>query len=173
MTTDPRTPRLRLTPYRPADEEDFTALFLDERVARWMGSGPQPEAEVRALFRRVFDEVYAEQLFDVWAVRRPDGSYAGHAEIKPTEQTGGHEIVYALARDSWGQGLGTELAEALVSYGFRELGLSAVHATVAESNTASLKLLDRIGFEHVRDIRESDGSTTRVLTCLPGSRPAG
>ena len=29
---------------------------------------------------------------------------------------------------------------------------------------ASLTLLDRIGFEHVRDIEEDDGSTTRVLT---------
>jgi RimJ/RimL family protein N-acetyltransferase len=42
----------------------------------------------------------------------------GHAELKPTEVVNGYEIVYALAPDVWGSGLGTELAEALVRYGF-------------------------------------------------------
>lgn len=93
-----------------------------------------------------------------------DGRLVGHAEIKRTDEAGGHEIVYALAPEAWGSGLGTELAEAIVAYGFDTLGLAEVHATVAEPNTASLVLLERIGFAHVRDVREDDGSTTRVLT---------
>ncbi|MGW1550119.1 GNAT family N-acetyltransferase, partial [Streptomyces sp. NPDC002346] len=60
-----------------------------------------------------------------------------------------------------------ELAEAIVAYGFDNLGLTKVHATVAAPNEASLTLLDRIGFEHVRDIKEDDGSTTRVLVRRP------
>ncbi|MFF7307684.1 GNAT family N-acetyltransferase [Streptomyces sp. NPDC008137] len=160
-----RTPRLHLDPYTPQDEESFVALFQDARVSRWMGDGPSPEADDRALFGRIFTKVYAQDLFDVWAVRR-DGRLIGHAEIKRTDAVGGHEIVYALAPEAWGGGLGTELAEALVAYGFQTLGLSEVHATVDERNTASLHLLDRIGFAHVRDIEEDDGSLTRVLTRL-------
>lgn len=63
-----------------------------------------------------------------------------------------------------GAGLGTELARAVVAHGFGTLGLTEVHATVAAANEASLTLLRRIGFEHMRDIEEDDGSTTRVLT---------
>ncbi|MFI7357547.1 GNAT family N-acetyltransferase [Streptomyces avidinii] len=163
MTPVLRTERLLLDPYTPADEEGFVDLFQDVRVSRWMGDGPGTEAEDRALFGRVFTKVYAEDLFDVWAVRR-EGRLVGHAEIKRTEAVDGHEIVYALAPGAWGSGLGTELAEAIVAYGFDTLGLAEVHATVAESNTASLVLLERIGFTHVRDVREDDGSTTRVLT---------
>ncbi|WP_298563160.1 GNAT family N-acetyltransferase [Streptomyces luteogriseus] len=158
-----RTPRLVLDAYRPDDEEDFVALFQDRRVSRWMGDGPDAEAEDRALFRRIFSKVYAEDLFDVWAVRRA-GLLVGHAEIKRTEEVDGHEIVYALGPEVWGSGLGTELAEALVGHGFESLGLTAVHATVAAQNKASLRLLGRIGFEHARDIVEDDGSLTRVLT---------
>lgn len=158
-----RTDRLLLEPYTPADEEDFVALFQDVAVSRWMGDGPSSEEEDRALFGRIFTTVYAHRLFDVWAVRR-DGRLIGHAEIKPTEESGGHEIIYALAPAAWGSGLGTELARALVAYGFDTLGLAEVHATVAAPNSASLTLLNRIGFEHVRDISEDDGSTTRVLT---------
>ncbi|WP_327165649.1 GNAT family N-acetyltransferase [Streptomyces zaomyceticus] len=161
-----RTERLLLEPYVPEDEEAFTALFQDPRVSRWMGDGPVPEEDDRALFGRIFTKVYARGLFPVWAVRRDD-LLVGHAEIKPTEQVGGHEIVYALAPAAWGAGLGTEVAETLVAYGFDTLGLPKVHATVAEENTASLVLLGRIGFQHVRDITEEDGGTTRVLTRRP------
>ncbi|MFF4447190.1 GNAT family N-acetyltransferase [Streptomyces sp. NPDC001502] len=163
MTPVLRTERLLLDPYTPEDEEGFVALFQDTRVSRWMGDGPTSEAEDRALFGRVFTKVYAENLFDVWAVRR-DGRLVGHAEIKRTDEVDGHEIIYALAPAAWGAGLGTEIAEAIVAYGFGLLGLTEVHATVADANTASLVLLERIGFTRVRDLREDDGSTTHVLT---------
>ncbi|MER7660001.1 GNAT family N-acetyltransferase [Streptomyces sp. NPDC096193] len=157
-----RTERLVLEPYTPEDEEDFVALFQDTRVSQWMGDGPASEAADRALFGRLFTKVYARGLFDVWAVRR-DGFRVGHAEIKPTEAVGGHEIIYALAPTVWGSGLGTEPAEALVDHGFDSVGLNEVFATVAAANKASLTLPARIGFEHVRDVEEEDGSTTRVL----------
>ncbi|MFE7329303.1 GNAT family N-acetyltransferase [Streptomyces sp. NPDC057565] len=166
MTPTLRTERLLLEPYIPEDEEGFVSLFQDTRVSQWMGDGPACEAADRALFRRIFTKVYAQDLFDVWAVRR-DGLLVGHAEIKRTDVVAGHEIIYALAPTAWGSGLGTELAEAIVAYGFDNLGLTKVHATVAAPNEASLTLLDRIGFEHVRDIKEDDGSITRVLVRRP------
>ncbi|MFE5613777.1 GNAT family N-acetyltransferase [Streptomyces sp. NPDC056524] len=163
MTPTLRTERLLLEPYVPEDEDGFVALFQDARVSRWMGDGTTSEADDRALFGRIFSKVYAEELFDVWAVRR-DGRLVGHAEIKRTDQVDGFEIIYALAPEAWGCGLGGEVAEAIVAYGFGTLGLTEVHATVAAPNTASLALLARLGFTHVRDVTEADGSTTRVLT---------
>ncbi|MFG3704758.1 GNAT family N-acetyltransferase [Micromonospora sp. NPDC047670] len=157
-----RTDRLLVEPYRPDDAEDFVALFTDAEVGRFMGDGPMAADEAGALFGRVFTKVYANDLFDVWAVRR-DGRYVGHAEIKRTDQVDGHEIVYALAKPAWGAGLGTELARALVRYGFDTLGLPRMYATVADANHASLALLGKLGFVHERDIAEDDGSVTRVL----------
>ncbi|MCX5498767.1 GNAT family N-acetyltransferase [Streptomyces sp. NBC_00053] len=173
MTTPAlHTARLHLAPYTPGDEEDFVALFQDPLVSRWMGEGTQSEAEDRALFGRVFSKVYAQDLFDVWAVRH-EGRFVGHAEIKPSTDVGGHEIVYALAATAWGQGFGTEIAQALTGYGLDTLGLTEVHATVAADNAASLTLLGRIGFRHVRDRVEDDGSTTRVLTRSAASGTGG
>ncbi|MDR3081234.1 MAG: GNAT family N-acetyltransferase [Streptomyces sp.] len=163
MTPTLQTERLLLDPYVPEDEEGFVALFQDARVSQWMGDGPSSEADDRALFGRIFTKVYAQDLFDVWAVRR-DGHLIGHAEIKRTDEAGGHEIVYALAPAAWGAGLGTEVAEGLVAYGFGTLGLTEVHATVDAQNKASLVLLGKIGFKHVRDITEEDGGITHVLT---------
>lgn len=155
------TARLTLDPYRMADEEDFVAFFQDTRVSQFMGDGPQTEAADRALFHRVFP-VYAEQRFAVWAVRR-DGRLIGHAEIKHTDTVDGHEIVYALAADQWGEGLGTELARAIIGYGWDTLGLEHVHATVDDANVGSSILLQRLGFEHARNIAE-DAGIVRVYT---------
>ncbi|MDI3418229.1 GNAT family N-acetyltransferase [Streptomyces luteolus] len=168
MRPTPGTPRLRtrrlcLDPYVPGDEDGFVALFGDPRVHRWMGDGTSSEDADRALLGRIFSKVYARRLFDVWAVRY-EGRLVGHAEIKPTEESGGHELVYALHPDTWGRGLGRELAGAIVAHGFGTLGLAEVHATVAAPNEASLALLHRLGFVHVRDLSEDDGSTTRLLT---------
>jgi ribosomal protein S18 acetylase RimI-like enzyme len=73
-------------------------------------------------------------------------------------------IIYALAPEVRGSGLGAEVARAIVAHGFGTLGLTEVHATVAGSNKASPAVLDKIGFEYVREITEDDGSKTRVLT---------
>jgi RimJ/RimL family protein N-acetyltransferase len=164
VTPTLRTERLLLEPYAPADEEDFVALFQDARVSQWMGDGPASEAADRALFQRIFTTVYAQDMFDVWAVRR-DGLLVGHAEIKPTYTVAGHEIIYALAPAVRRSGLGTELAEAIVAHGFGTLGLTKVYATVAAPNEASLTLLGNIGFQHVQDITEDDGRIIRVLVC--------
>ncbi|MEU2247531.1 GNAT family N-acetyltransferase [Streptomyces sp. NPDC019224] len=164
MTPSLRSERLLLEPYVPADEDDFVALFTDARVSRWMGDGPEPEDSLRTLFSRVFTHAYGGDGFDVWAVRR-DGRMVGHAEIKPSKAVEGHELIYAFAYEEWGQGLGTELARTITAYGFEVLGLEQVHATVAEPNAASLAALRKVGFQHVRDIPEEDGSTTLLLTC--------
>lgn len=164
MTPVLRTDRLVLEPYVPADEADFVALFQDTRVSQWMGDGPESEESDRALFWRVFTHVYEVNKFDVWAVRE-NGVYVGHAEIKPTEVVpGGHELIYALTHAAWGRGLGTELAKAICDYGFETLGLDAVHATIAEPNTGSIAVMEKIGFLHVRDKPEEDGPVTKVMT---------
>lgn len=157
-----RSERLLLERYVPADEEDFVALFMDERVSRYMGDGPEPEEDVRALFWRVFPNVYDTGAFDVWAVRE-GGRHIGHAEIKPSKTVPGHELIYALAHHAWGRGLGTELAKTIAAYGFDRLGLDEVYATVAAPNAGSLAVMARIGFVHMSDRDGEDGSVTRVL----------
>jgi RimJ/RimL family protein N-acetyltransferase len=168
MTPTITTDRLLLEPYLPEDVDDFVALFTDADVSRWMGDGPESEESNRAVFGRIFSHVYPTHRFDVWAVRE-NGHYVGHAEIKDTTDINGFEIIYALARHAWGRGLGTELAARLVAYGFDELDLTEVHATVHPDNTASLAALQKIGF-HVTDTIDDESGQTVVLTCRTEDR---
>ncbi|UFQ18822.1 MULTISPECIES: GNAT family N-acetyltransferase [Streptomyces] len=172
MTPELRSERLLLSAYVAADEPHFVALFQDAAVGRWFGDGVQSAAEDRALFGRIFSLVYAEERFPVWAVRYA-GRYVGHAEIKPSPESwlDGHEIVYGLTRESWGLGLGTELAQLLTAYGHETLGLTEVHATVDSENTASLAVLKRLGYTQDRTVPEDNGRTTLLLTSRPAAPP--
>ncbi|WP_052168671.1 GNAT family N-acetyltransferase [Actinoalloteichus spitiensis] len=163
MTDVVRTDRLLLQPYLPEDEESFVRLFQDEEVVRYVGNGLQTEAEDRALFHRVFTDVYANRRFDVWAVWF-DGAHVGHAELKPCSRAEGHELVYVLARAVWGRGLGRELVGGVLRQAFAVRRLPELHATVDVLNARSLFVLAATGFETVRDITEEDGGVTRLLT---------
>lgn len=172
MTPTLRTERMVLAPYTPADEDHFVALLTDEEVCRWMGQTAQPEDVIRSLFRAVFTEIYAKNMFDVWAVWS-DGQFIGHAEIKPTGNVDGHEVICAFVREAWGRGLGTELLKCVMDYAFDVLELTEVHGMVNAENTASMALSRKLGFEHVRDVIGDDGTRTHVVTASLKARDFG
>ncbi len=55
------------------------------------------------------------------------------------------EIFYKIHPDFWSRGYATEVAKALVSFGFNELKLHKIEAGVATENTRSIRVLEKIG----------------------------
>lgn len=154
------TERLVFRPYARGDEEEAVAMLTDADVMRFVGDGVLGEADARAMFGRTFTHVYATGAFDVWAVREKGGGpVIGHAEIKPRKGTEDFEIVYLLRREAWGRGYATEIARRLVEYGFEDLGLARVVATIDDENRASLKVAEKIGMRRVGEYEDEHGTT--------------
>ncbi|MER0477927.1 GNAT family N-acetyltransferase [Streptomyces sp. Edi2] len=168
MTPILRTDRLILAPYRPEDEEVFVALLGDEEVCRWMGQDRVPEEEIRVIFQAILHEIYAKNMFDVWAVWS-EGAYVGHAEIKKTGNVDGYEMIAALVKKSRGRGVGNELVRGLLHYAADTLQLSEVYGMVGAENAASLALGKKLGFTHVRDVVADDGTVTKMLVLPTGN----
>jgi ribosomal-protein-alanine N-acetyltransferase len=61
-------------------------------------------------------------------------------------QGGVTEIGYILARDHWGKGIAAEAVSAVIDQLFAE-GQRRIFADTDPENTASLALLDRLGFK--------------------------
>lgn len=55
------------------------------------------------------------------------------------------EMGYWIDKPTWGQGVASEAANAVVTYGFRDLGLQRIHAHHLASNPASGKVLQKAG----------------------------
>ncbi len=58
------------------------------------------------------------------------------------------EIGYSILSDLWNRGYATEVAEALTGYAFNRIGVQRVSARVLPQNTASARVLLKLGFEY-------------------------
>jgi RimJ/RimL family protein N-acetyltransferase len=83
----------------------------------------------------------------VWAITALEtGVLMGAAGLKPIENTAQFHIGYWLGRPFWGQGHATEAVRCILDYAERTFGPGCVLAEVYVDNTASRRLLEKVGF---------------------------
>ena len=141
-----RRSALRLRRYEHSDLPDFTALFGDPQVMRYVGEGSALDAAAATtLMDKIFEIYETDPSFFVWAVEQ-DAEYAGHAELKHRKGREEYEVVYILQRERWGRGLGGELCDLLASEA-RRRKIPFIIATVNPENLASSAILSRRGFK--------------------------
>ena len=76
------------------------------------------------------------------------------------------EIGYWLGTDYWGRGIVTEAVRAVTDYAFATFDICRVYAGVFEWNPASMRVLERAGYELEGRMRKSvtkDGETVDEL----------
>jgi RimJ/RimL family protein N-acetyltransferase len=56
-------------------------------------------------------------------------------------------VGYVLDQPAWGRGYATEMAFAVLRYGFRDLGLARIHAIATLDNHPSHRVLLKIGLK--------------------------
>jgi RimJ/RimL family protein N-acetyltransferase len=187
------TPRLRLRPLAAADEADLLALDLDPEVMRYVGSPPgvrSPAETAERARRRIAETERGEhEPLGFWRIEaRADGAFHGVGALirmpgrMPGRMPEGDdpseadvEVAYRLARSAWGRGFATEAAAALAAHALGPLGLPRVVAVTYPENTASQRVLDKVGFER-RGRRAYKGveATYHVLTAAAwAQRSAG
>ena len=74
----------------------------------------------------------------------------GWACLKDLDGTRNREIGYRLSRISWGKGYATELAKALVEYGFKKKRLKKIVAVTHPENIGSKKVLEKARLTFVK-----------------------
>ncbi len=159
------TPRLRLRPIRPADADQVVALHGDPAVMRLLGTGrPVPPARV---LRRDLPRLlahYGPSPLGCWAAEdRATDSFVGWFELRPMVggPTDSVELGYRLHRAAWGRGLATEGARALVDAVFRTSDALEVVATTMAVNTASRRVMEKVGLHWRRTYTEAEDGGAR------------
>lgn len=152
------TERLFLKRYSEDDRNQFIKLFTDNSVMKYVGDGVMTEAQAEAFWNKLFAELYP-QGYHIWAVlTKEDSNYIGHAGIyrRPTRKED-WEFVYFLNPKFWGKGYATEIAQQLVKFGFEELKLPEVFATVDEEHQDSIRVLEKAGMKFERFEFDEEG----------------
>ena len=150
------TERLRLRRIAPGDHDPyFQKIYADDAVMRTLPFGAAIDRDV---FERVVQSLmidpWNEHGFGPWLVeRRDDGQLLGHCGLRYWPGSDDVEVLYALARDAWDRGYATEAARASVAYGFQELGLARIIAAILPENTASRRVLEKLGMRETGPFR--------------------
>jgi len=157
------TARLRLRNLSLDDAADQHAYASDPEVALPGMWDPIPTLDENRLdlIETLARQVRGESM--EWGIERvADGRLIGRCgfvRFRAAHMNG--ELGYALARPHWRHGYMTEAVTAALAYGFERLGLHRAEAICLADNTASRRLLERMGFRLEGNAREAflqDGS---------------
>ena len=165
------TERLHLRPFTAADREAIHAVYSDPEVMRYVGHGAHRTPAETAAALRVYGEVLERRGFSFLAVTERDGgALVGDAGLHPLGDD--IELGYTLARGAWGRGYATELGRALLAYAFDVLGAARVVAQVEPENTASRRVLEKLGMRAV-DTRTAYGRPHLLYEVRRRAEPRG
>ena len=149
------TERLRLRPMTEADLGFIYRLFSDPETNRYSSypdlAAPEDAGRMYGGYLRPGFEDHFRLALEL----RETGEAVGTLGLyRYSERDRRAELGYDLLKGQWGRGYMTEAAGALLGYGFGELGLNRVEATVDPLNLRSVRLLERLGFTLEGRMRE-------------------
>ncbi|MBN1952804.1 MAG: GNAT family N-acetyltransferase [Bacteroidales bacterium] len=143
------TPRLRLREITLADLNDIHRLHAIPEVDEFNTLGlPKDISETRKLVKRLLDSgsrIPRESY--TWKIMLCDCDVLiGMAGLTPSnDKFRLGEIYYKFHPEFWGMGFATEVAKALIRFGFNRLKLHKVEAGVATGNKRSIRVLEKCG----------------------------
>ncbi len=144
------TRRLLLRPFRDEDAPDVYEYGRDPRVGPIAGWPPhQSLEESRAVIRTVFSVpgVFAMVLRETEKVIGSVGFVGSHpAGARP--DCPDDEIGYAMSPLFWGRGLMPEAVNAVLEYGFTDLGLRRIWCGHYAANWRSARVIEKCGFRY-------------------------
>jgi ribosomal-protein-alanine N-acetyltransferase len=145
LTTD----RLLLCETLPEDAKDVFAVLSQESIAQFYNIVPlTTTAQAVDLIERRHKAFQAGERIR-WSIRRKlDDKLMGSCGfVDLNNEAHRAEIGYELGQEYQGNGFVTEALETMLNYGFTQLALNRIEAQVVPENIASVKVLERLGFQ--------------------------
>jgi RimJ/RimL family protein N-acetyltransferase len=140
------TARLGLRPFARDDADFLAALYADPDVTRYLG-GTKDRARTEALLQeRILDYYEMHPGLGIWlTIERATGARIGFHLLNHIQGESIVQVGFTLDKASWGRGYATEMARAVLRYGFAELELPSIAGMASLGNTASQSVLQKIG----------------------------
>jgi RimJ/RimL family protein N-acetyltransferase len=144
-----RTARLVLRPYAIGDLDDVYDIQSRPEVARYLPVGARDREQVReALEERILATLPDGEggSLSLAVVLPGTGTVIGEVVLfVRSRQHRQGEIGYVFHPDHGGRGYATEAASAMLRLGFDQFGLHRIVGRIDARNTASARVLDRLG----------------------------
>lgn len=145
------TVRCRL---RYPDETDIPHIWSASQAPKFneglAWDPPSSMAEIKKPLRRAQESYLSGNEYSWTIESRKNREFVGWISIRKESGDREWSIGFWIHPTKQGQGFATECAAAVLEFGFSRLGAKVITAAHAAWNTASARVLRRIGMEHVR-----------------------
>lgn len=148
------TGRLRLRELTTGDAAFIIDLLNTPGWLQYIGDrNVRTEVQAIAYLQNGPLKGYREHGFGMWRVEtRADGTPIGMCGVMKREHLEAPDVGFALLPQYSGQGYAHEAARAVLNYAMESLGISKVSAIVLPGNTASIRLLEKLGLTFKKTI---------------------
>lgn len=154
------TQRIFLRHFVMEDLDDLFAFYRDPEVVRYIPDAPRSYDEAKKELEWFLNGHPKHPALGLWAtVHKETGQFIGRCGLLPWTIDGQQEVevAFALSKAFWGQGLGTEIARALVQHAFEHVHLSRLICLIEHGNQASINVAAKIGMTFEREARDEYG----------------
>ena len=151
-----QTARLLLRPMEAADTDAIFAMRSDPVVQRYGSHAPWTELQAAVDYiERDVQAMAAGTHAQFAVVRQEDAAVVGTCTLFHLDESCRRaDVGYVLLPSQWGRGYASEAVARLLDWGFDALRLNRVEADVDPRNTASARVLGRLGFTLEGHLRE-------------------
>ena len=153
------TPRFIIRDLEMDDWESVHSYASVPETSRYMIWGPNTEEDTQNFIKRVIAHSTHQPRthYSLTAYLKEEKKIIGGCDIR--FETSGHNhytgsIGYCLHPDYWLQGYGTEMAQAMIEFGFTNLQMHRIFATCDVENIASIRVLEKSGMTKEGCMRE-------------------
>ena len=150
------TNRLSLRWISAEDVDDVYTIYSDPEVMRYWSTPPLADRNAASKLVSEIHESFKRRELLKWGIAlRKDDTLIGSVTLFHPDFTHRRaEIGYALGRAHWGQGYMQETLKAVLTYAFEVLEFHRIEADVDPRNVASIRTLERLGFQREGYLRE-------------------
>ena len=141
------TERLQLREFSPDDAQSMFDLNADPEVIKYTGDQPFESIDQAKTFLENYKD-YKKNGFGRWAIiTKSDHEFIGWCGLKLNEEKL-IDLGFRVFRKHWNKGYATEAAKFCLNYGFETLGFDQIIGRVVAENTASIKVLEKLGMRY-------------------------
>jgi len=147
------TERTILRPLRASDaQEAFDNWATDSDVAKYTRWNVHLSVdETTAWLKDTEAKIFSDTDYDWGFVFKETGVLFGSGGLFYNEEHKTLELGYVLAKNFWGKGLATEVAQVMVDYAVIILDTKKIFASHQKGNDASGRVLEKLGFTYIGD----------------------
>lgn len=146
------TGRIILRELDDLDLSPLAEIYSDPEVMRYVGNGVILDSSQTARSISNWKKYYERFKFGNWAtIEKNTSTFIGLCGLSWLPDNSDIEVSYLFSKPAWGKGYATETANAILDYGFNNLGLERIVALVYSENKPSIHVIDKLGMKYEGD----------------------